>query len=323
LLKVAERLERYDRLAFASTCTSCRDAIWEVVNREWEEDEEKQERKRFLAKFFPRDKEEKKFVTNLGGAKLIKAPCFSLGWFKWIRRSFERREKKVNRIYDREKGEVYDTDLIMLAAFQGSFELLTFLRTFTSAWKHTAQKEFYEEASAGAAAGGHMEVLEWLKSEYKRPITSAAIHRAAEGGHLEIVKWLRAQDPPCPWDKWVCKEAARGGHLVVLQWMRAQDPPCPWDEETSNAAAERGDLEVLQWIRSQDPPCPWNSHGGTCEVAAEGGHLAMLQWMRSQYPPCPWHKEWCRQAAAMKGRTNVVKWIQEVDDESDAELPEL
>ena len=39
---------------------------------------------------------------------------------------------------------------------------------------------------------------------------------------------LRAQEPPCPWDEYVCSKAAMNGHLEMLQWLRAQDLPEEW-----------------------------------------------------------------------------------------------
>jgi hypothetical protein len=47
---------------------------------------------------------------------------------------------------------------------------------------------------------------------------------AAWGGHLAVLQWLRANG--CPWDEAACGAAARRGHLVVLQWLRANG--CQW-----------------------------------------------------------------------------------------------
>ena len=47
---------------------------------------------------------------------------------------------------------------------------------------------------------------------------------AADGGHIDVLQWARSQDPPCPWDEYVCRYAAMNGHLDVLQWARSQDP---------------------------------------------------------------------------------------------------
>ena len=49
---------------------------------------------------------------------------------------------------------------------------------------------------------------------------------AAKGGHLEVLQWVR--DNGCPWDEETCHEAAGGGHLKVLQWAHANG--CPWDK---------------------------------------------------------------------------------------------
>ena len=112
---------------------------------------------------------------------------------------------------------------------------------------------------------------------------------AALGGHLAVLQWVRAQG--CPWDKWTCAWAAEKGHLAVLQWARAQG--CPWDEKTCSSAAENGHLAVLQWARAQG--CPWNKW--TCILAAQAGQLAALQWARAQ--GCPWDEETCTEAAAL------------------------
>ena len=70
-----------------------------------------------------------------------------------------------------------------------------------------------------------MEVLKWLRSE-GCPWDKYVCRGAARGGHLEILKWLRSQDPPCPWHKIVCDIAAVRNHLDVLQW--AIDNGCPY-----------------------------------------------------------------------------------------------
>merc|ERR1711977_664707 len=142
LAKVAERLEHYDRIAFASTCTTFCDAIFEVVNKEREEGEGK-----------------RKVVTNLRNFKLVsKAPCFSLDWFKWVHGSFDRREGVAWRGGE-DKQKLYDSDLMKLAAFQGSVETMKWLRSLDPPcpWDR--------HSCLSAASGGHLEVLKWLKRE--------------------------------------------------------------------------------------------------------------------------------------------------------------
>ncbi len=74
----------------------------------------------------------------------------------------------------------------------------------------------------------------------------------ARGGHLNVLQWARSQG--CPWDKWTCAFAAEAGNLEMLQ--RAHSQGCPWDEDTCARAAGGGHLEIVQWARSQG--CPWN-----------------------------------------------------------------
>ena len=48
---------------------------------------------------------------------------------------------------------------------------------------------------------------------------------AAEGGQLEVLKWLRENG--CPWCERTCMSAAKGGHLEILKWARENG--CPWN----------------------------------------------------------------------------------------------
>ena len=129
--------------------------------------------------------------------------------------------------------------------------------------------------------GGSIEVLEYLRERgYQfdgKACGGKASDGAARGGHLEALKFLRGLDPPCPWDDETCGMAARGGHLDVLKWLRAQNPPCPWHEWTCREAAGDGHLEVLKWLRAQNPPCPWNRYA--CKQDAEYDHQHVIEWI--------------------------------------------
>ncbi len=43
------------------------------------------------------------------------------------------------------------------------------------------------------------------------------------GGHLEVLQWARSQG--CPWNEDTCAHAAQKGYLEVLQWARMQGGP--------------------------------------------------------------------------------------------------
>ena len=122
--------------------------------------------------------------------------------------------------------------------------------------------------------------------------TSVTCAYAAAGGHLEMLQWLRANG--CPWDEglapmpraaatWRCLQWARANGCSVgrvdLRPSRERRPPggaavgarerlLRGDEATCADAARGGHLEVLQWARA-------NGARGTRGLAraADGGHL--------------------------------------------------
>jgi hypothetical protein len=69
---------------------------------------------------------------------------------------------------------------------------------------------------------------------------------AAEGGHLEVLQWARTNG--CDWDESTCYAAAEGGHLEVLQWLRANG--CDWGRAECMMVAPEGS-ETREWIQAQ------------------------------------------------------------------------
>ena len=79
-----------------------------------------------------------------------------------------------------------------------------------------------------AAYHGYFDVLKTYWSdvpEDKMPLLMDArtCIWVARGGHLETLQWLRSQG--CPWDKYMCSVAAAYGHLKCLQWARENGYP--------------------------------------------------------------------------------------------------
>ncbi|WZN66490.1 putative ankyrin repeat protein [Chloropicon roscoffensis] len=214
-----------------------------------------------------------------------KMPSHTLGWFRWVCDTFEILSGYETRWSEkRVKGAVYECDLLNYAMFQG----------------------------------GSVEVLEYLGVKGYE-FNEGACEGAAEGGCLKALKWLRAQDPPCPWNGMTCILAALGGHLDVLKWLRSQDPPCPLEEYWPCAfAANGGHLEVLKWLLDQDPPCDFDAEAFV--MAARGGNLEVLKWLKDQAPSCYWCRRECREEASQLGHQHIVDWIdQQTEDESSSE----
>ncbi|WZN66129.1 putative ankyrin repeat protein [Chloropicon roscoffensis] len=342
-----ENVQQNDVIALASTCRFFRDTTKDLGKKV---------------------ETDLKYYSLLDLRKSGKMPSHTLGWFQWVCDTFKFQSGFKWSFYsERVRGAVYEGDLLNYAAFQGSVEILRWLmeeKGCESNWQTGRRAglggsvevldylgergyEFDEDACAGAARGGRLKALKYLRGlDPPCPWDEGTCEWAAEGGHLEILKFARGQDPPCPWHRGTCANAARAGHLDVLKWARSQDPPCPWYEGTCTNAAEEGHLDILKWARSQDPPCPWDertceeaARGGnlevlkflrsqdppcpwneeTCAGAAGGGHLEVLKWLRGQDPPCPWRRRTCRKIALENGHQHIVDWIDQQEDESDAD----
>ena len=228
----------------------------------------------------------KKVETNLNASLLVKlrksgeVASHSLGWFQWVCDTMEILPGYIDRS-ERVKGAMYEGVLLNYAACQGSVEILKWLME-EKGWepnKHTGLVGF----------GGSVKVLEHLLERgYEFNVETS--HGAASGGHLEVLKWLRAQDPPCPWNVHTCGFAAEGGHLEVLKWARSQDPPCHWDEWTCVRAVSVGQLKVLKWLRAEEPPCPWSRSECRRLASDDTGfdHQHIVKWIDQREDESDW-----------------------------------
>ena len=167
---------------------------------------------------------------------------YTLGWFRWVcdNWKFLPGYEWSYRSWERVKGR-----LVNYAALQGSVEILRWL---------IEEKGCKPVWGTGnwAGMGGSVEILEYLLGKGYE-FDERACSGAAFGGHLEALKYLRGLDPPCPWNRWTLAEAAYRGHLEVLKFARGQDSPCPWNRSLCRAEAiYRGHQHVLEWIDQQE-----------------------------------------------------------------------
>ena len=85
------------------------------------------------------------------------------------------------------------------------------------------------------------------------PWDTATCTRAAKGGHLDVLQWARSNG--CPWDEDTCAFAARCGKLDVLQWAHANG--CEWIWDRCEAQAKRNQHDnMLPWLRENKPTEP-------------------------------------------------------------------
>lgn len=99
-----------------------------------------------------------------------------------------------------------------------------------------------------AAAGGSVEMHEWIKTQGCPPFTEIIHSTVAINGRFQLLKWL-IKYQNFPWKKTnICKAAARGGSVDMLEWLQFQGCP-PFDENVCKIAAFKGHFQLLNQLR--------------------------------------------------------------------------
>jgi hypothetical protein len=160
---------------------------------------------------------------------------------------------------------------------------------------------------AYAARGGSIDALRWLQNLLKgRDDVHVFTYGdmclgAAAGGHLRVLQYLREQG--CTWGIRVCSAAAESGDLAVLRWLHEQG--CPWWlEDVGDKAAHVGSVEMLLYLQQQG----YVFSELTIACAAAQGHLAVCQFLVTEQCPC--NAKACA-IAAERGHLDVLDFLLE------------
>lgn len=113
-----------------------------------------------------------------------------------------------------EAGCVFRNEVCENAALVGSLDILKVAVRLG--------QEVDEYTGYAAAAGGHLNVMRWLKKQ--NCVMARSLYAiAAKHGHLELLKCMWLDRPKL--DASVCDRAAMTGHLNIVQWARQNDCP--------------------------------------------------------------------------------------------------
>ena len=168
------------------------------------------------------------YPTTLGNHLLTQTACEygHLDLLKWLRSFYI--------------GCPWNSHCLASAAKNGHMAVLQW------AFYHGANVSLSGNEIAAAAHNGHLYAVMWMRRR-GFPMNAHACKNAADGGHLEVLQYLRSGETPCNWDNATCIRAAKRGHLRVLHWALANGCPCDrWF--TWWAAEGTGQVLVLRYL---------------------------------------------------------------------------
>lgn len=174
-----------------------------------------------------------------------------------------------------------------------------------------------------AAAGGNMDIVQYLYNHRLLKSKCKVVREAAEKGQLQLVKWLHKQDPNCAMD--ALNYAAHGGHLNVVRWIHRQirkkknamlddisrEGGRVWRHhhnclDSIDEAAESGSLEIVAWLhKNRRSECSMDA----MSRAGCMGNLEIVQFLHDN------RDEGCYmntlEKCAEYGHFNVLKFLLE------------
>jgi len=162
-----------------------------------------------------------------------------------------------------------------------------------------------------AAESGSEITVQWLHDKRGLPWTHKVCARAAAGGHLSLVQFLRSQH--CEWESTTTYWAATEGRLSVLQWAVEHGCPIKIDFVVLWTVAGRGYLEVLEFLFQHDPEvCSGIDLCILIGSAALGGHFSVLEFLypfrsKCDFVTITYPIIQCKKPSTLK----VIRWLLE------------
>jgi len=158
---------------------------------------------------------------------------------------------------------------------------------------------------AAAARGGHIEIMEWIGTDF---ISSIAVSAAVEAGNMEALRWCIRYVKKTKrtfWWQAATHRAALVGHLPMLQQLvlkkACQEPQ--FHRALMLNAASKGLIEAIKWFNEE---LHLSLKEDLAVRAGMYGHIHLLQWL---------HVGGCNitpitaEAAARARQIPVLKWL--------------
>lgn len=140
-----------------------------------------------------------------------------------------------------------------------------------------------QRAFRTAGARGDLNMVQWLMGKYDDLASEDIIHGVIENGHFHLVKWFVDHGD---WpddrerDEWLVEamhNAAIYGKMDMLQYLfshlSVQDP----NIHILDGGVSSDKIEIVKWLLDHD--CVNDKNEDLVSLAAEGGNMEMLKWV--------------------------------------------
>lgn len=129
-----------------------------------------------------------------------------------------------------------------------------------------------------AAKNGHLDVVKWFVSINRKQDIRECTYFAAEEGHLDILEYIHTEYPNFNLAFRLAEVAAIGGHLHIIQWFEdtiEELSGVPRAIAQRNAAVN-GHVHVLRYLMTVRGT---GVNQRILEIAASNGHLDVVQFV--------------------------------------------
>ncbi|KAF0716540.1 Aste57867_2788 [Aphanomyces stellatus] len=200
----------------------------------------------------------------------------------------------------------YTSHTLRFAAFAGQLSLLERFASLAES-SDAIHQLFGPQLMDWAAAGGQLDVVQWLHATRTEGCTSNAINLAATHGHVHVLAWLTAHRTEGCTSRAVAGAAANG-HLACVEYLYDRGT---WTDKCPtygiDMAAANGHLEVVHYLLARDLATETPL---SMDLAAKNGHLEVLQYLHTHVGSHGCTVD-ALDAAAGNGHLEVVQYLTE------------
>ncbi|KAK1931929.1 putative ankyrin repeat protein [Phytophthora citrophthora] len=178
-------------------------------------------------------------------------------------------------LYENTRDVPRNLDRVMeFAVQQGDMNLVQWLLDVV----YEEADSFLPSPSINAAAGSHLEMLQWVFEHFPTGDSESALQRAAKNGRLDMVQWL-VEKGITTGTRYAVEEACEQGHLDVVQWLLERGD-VSYPHSAMKLAVENGHLDIVKYLCEIDLACKPKR---MMLSAALFGHLHVIQWLLEKY----------------------------------------